>query len=54
MDLLAWQAPEVVRSFAPELVRGVTFEARLSRAVSLATRRTRPDRGCKRRVHARA
>lgn len=36
MDLLAWQAPEVVRSFAPELVRGVTFEARLSRAVSLA------------------
>jgi len=36
MDLLAWQAPEVVRSFAPELVRGGTFEARLSRAVSLA------------------
>ncbi len=36
MDLLAWQAPEVVRSFAPELVRGASFEARIARAISLA------------------
>ena len=36
MDLLAWQAPEVVRAFPPELVRGASFEARIARAVSVA------------------
>lgn len=36
MDLLAWQQPEVVRAFAPEMVRGATFAARIARAVSVA------------------
>lgn len=36
LDLLEWEPPAVVRAFAPELVRGATLEARISRAVSVA------------------
>jgi len=36
MDLLAWQAPEVVRAFDPATVRGGTLAARIARAVSVA------------------
>lgn len=33
-DLLAWTAPDVVARFAPERVKGATWEMRFSRAIS--------------------
>jgi len=44
MDLLAWQAPEVVRAFDPAMVRGGTLAARIARAVSVALHDCHMDR----------
>lgn len=37
-SLLDWTPPETVKAFPPELVRGATLAARISRAVSVALR----------------
>lgn len=36
MDLLDWSAPDAIAAFDPRLIRGNSFQSRLSRAVSLA------------------